>query len=204
MKRNIMSIVSVIVFALIFSCDDNENFGGDTRDFDTVIVYAAYGADAYTADPAVWKDESDPPDDICDVYYCYDDDIFVTVTSEVKASLECDCDASSIKLVRYIVEYIPHEDSPAVPDKQIYHHMEIAPGTTADIPIRIVDQEDKCAPPHPLNYNDYLAWEVATGGVSYEYTVRVSMKMEEISSGDQEWIEVEFPLYYFDVAEECT
>jgi len=58
MKRNIISIVSVIIFALITSCDDNEDFGGDTRDFDTVTVYAAYGADAYTADVAVGEDTS--------------------------------------------------------------------------------------------------------------------------------------------------
>jgi len=109
-------------------------------------------------------------------------------------------DVSSIKLMHYTVEFIPHEDSPDVPDKEISHHFEIKPNTTVDIPIRIIDQEDKfITSTHPLNHNDYMLF----GDVSYEYTIRVYLKMEEVSSGDKETIVVEFPLYYFDVDDGC-
>jgi hypothetical protein len=107
MKIKIMSIVSVIIFAFITSCDDDDNFGGDTRDFDTVYVYAAFEADAYTADAAQWEDTSNPADGTCDIYYCIDDDIYITVTSTVKESLDCDCDASSIKKEKIRVRPAP-------------------------------------------------------------------------------------------------
>jgi hypothetical protein len=73
------------------------------------------------------------------------------------------------------------------------------------MPFRIIDQEDKAwSSSHALNHADYWNWVLTTGGASYEYTVNVKMKIEELTTGATKNVEFDFPLYYMDVADGCT
>ena len=79
--------------------------------------------------------------------------------------------------------------------------MLIDPDSETDIPIRIIDIEDKWADSaHPLNYTDYFYGTAA----QYEYTLTVRLKMEEVLTGRKETVKVEFPLYYYDITDECS
>jgi hypothetical protein len=202
MKRITMLVLSVFIFALMTSCSENSD---DTMEiFTTVRAFASFGTEAYTADVGVGTDTDDPPNGICDSYSYFEDEVSVTVTSNVIDHLPESVDPSPIKCLNYTVEFIPHEDSPAVPNKTINHDMVLQPGSSGTIPIRLIDQEDKTwFSTHPLNHFDYWQWATTNGGVSYEYTVKVKIKMLEILYGTEKKIEFQFPLYYFDVAEAC-
>lgn len=211
MKRFMMLVLSVFIFALMASCDDGSSDSTE-KIYTTVRVYAAYDEEAYQADVGVGEDNVDetsldPPeeeDDHCTDYYYFEDEILVTIYSNAIPNLPMD--PSSVKLLSYTVTFIPLEDSPAVPSKHFSHDIEIAPNTSVEIPIRILDQEDKTwFSSHPLNRFDYWDWMCSpTGGVSYEYTVNVEMKIVEVLTGDRETIEINFPLYYFDIGDDCA
>lgn len=204
MKRFMMLVLSVFIFALMASC--SENGGGSTEEiFKSVRAYAAYDTEAYTADVGEGEDSDNPkvPNEGCDAYFYFEDEVLVTITSTPIANLPME--PSPLKLLSYTVNFIAHEDSPDVPSKTIYHHIEIEPGSSIEIPIRIIDQEDKVwSSPHPLNHFDFCQWRIATAGVSYEYTVNVEMRLVEVTTRTHKTLELNFPLYYFDVAEdEC-
>jgi hypothetical protein len=210
MNRFIMLVLSVFICALMASCDGNGGVddGGDSTEkiFNTVRAYAAYDTEAYTADVGEGEEddeEGDPgEDDECDDYYYYEDEVSVTVSSIAINNLPMD--PSPLKLVNYTVRFIPLEDSPAIPSKTLYHDIEILPGSSTTIPIRIIDQEDKSwNSSHPLSHWDYCNWRIATGDVSWEYTIEVQLRIVEILTGTSETIELDFPLYYFDVADDC-
>ena len=103
----------------------------------------------------------------------------------------------------YTVEFTAREDdSPDVPSKSLRHQILIDPDSEVEIPVRIIDLEDKeWFSTHPLNHADYFN----NAAIQYEYTIKVRIKMEEVLSGREETVEVEFPLYYFDIADdECA
>ena len=199
MKRNIMSLLSVIIFVLFASCDD---MGGNTEPFTTVSVFATFEENAYSSDVTVKIDTSDPANDVCDSLSYFDDDIDLTITSTSIDNLSDDVIPSDVKVMSYTVEFTAREDdSPDVPTKSIRHELLIDPDSETDIPIRIIDIEDKWADStHPLNYTDYFFGTAA----QYEYTLTVRLKMEEVLSGREETVKVEFPLYYYDITDECS
>jgi len=204
MNRFMMLVLSVFICALIASCSDSSDSNDSSEEiFNTVRAYAAYDTEAYTADVGEGEDTSDPADDNCDGYTYFEDEVSVTVSSIAIENLPMD--PSPLKLVSYTVRFVPHEDSPALPSKILYHDIEVKPGSSTTIPIRIIDQEDKTwSSTHPLNHYDYWDWGCDTGGVSYEYTVEVGLKMVEILTGTTETIDLDFPLYYFDVGDGCN
>jgi len=204
MKKNFMFIFPFIILCvLIISCG-GDDLGGGAEGLDTVYVDASYGDEIYEADVAIWTDET-PNDDQCDGNLSYkEDDVLIRVTSNVYPGLLDDTVPSQIKIKYYTVTFIPKEDSPSVPTKQIYSEWIIEPDTTVQIPVRIIDQEDKVSfSLHPLNYSDYLDF-VAAGGVSYEYTVTVSFFAEEVLYGDEVTFQTQFTLHYYDIADGCT
>ena len=199
MKRNIMSVLSVIILMLCASCDD---MGGNTEPFTTVEVFATFEDSPYNSDAVVKEDTSDPADDICDTDTYEDDTVTITVTSTAIESLSEDVVSSDVKIMGYTVEYTAREDdSPDLPSKSFEHEIVVEPDTATEIPVRVVDIEDKAAGSgHPLDYRVY--WN--TGAIQYEYTVSVRFRVEEVSSGRDETVIVDFPLYYFDIADECA
>jgi hypothetical protein len=204
MKKNFMSIFPFIILCvLIISCG-GDDLGGGAETFDTVYLYASYDDEIYEADVAIWTDETED-DGLCDGDLTYvEDDVLIRVTSDVYARLPDDIEASPVKIKYYTVQFTPKEDSPSVPTKQIYSEWIIEPDTTVQIPVRIIDQEDKVSfSLHPLNYSDYLDF-VDAGGVSYEYTVTVSFVAEEVLSGTGSTIQTQFTLHYYDIDDGCT
>jgi hypothetical protein len=176
--------------------------GGNTEPFTTVSVFATFEDVAYSSDVAVNEDTSTPTDDICDISTYFDDDVEITVTSASLDNLSPDVIPSDVKIMSYTVEFTAREDdSPDVPSKAFNHELLIEPNTAVEIPIRVVDIEDKeWNSDHPLNYEDY--WN--NQAIQYEYTIKVRLKIEEVLTGRDETVEVEFPLYYFDIADDCT
>lgn len=205
MKKNFISVFFVIISSMfILSCGGGDDFDEGTQDFTTVYVYASYDADVYESDAAIWTDIT-PNDGQCDGIVTFEeDDIDITFTSTAYPELPShDITLSPVKITSYTVEFIPSEDSPPVPTKQIAVDWVINPGTVTQIPVRVIDQEDKISRSHPLNYTDYLAF-VAAGGVSYEYTIVVNFNAVEVLSGIDKTIPVQFPLHYSDLADDCT
>lgn len=206
MKRFIMLVLSVFIFALMASCSDDGSSHGDSAEiFTTVRAFATYETEAYTADVGEGEDTDDPANEICDNYSYFEDEVLVTVSTIPISPLPASVEPSSLKVMDYTVRFIAHEDSPDVPSRTFNHDIEIAPGSSTTMSIRLIDQEDKnWFSPHPLNHFDYWNWVLSTGGVSWEYTVEVQLNMVEVLTGTEETIELHFPLYYFDVAEDCT
>jgi hypothetical protein len=180
-------LIVVIAFGLIGIVGSGGGGGGNSEYLSTVSLYAEYAEGLYDADVTVKVDISDPADKICDIYTFYADEVPVTITSTVKPNLPEGVTANPVKIMSYTVEYIAHEDSPAVPTKQFNHELTILPDHSAIIPIRVIDNEDK------INSN----------AASYEYTVIVTLRAEEVLSGKKTNLKVEFSLYYFDIADEC-
>jgi hypothetical protein len=192
-------LIVVIAFGLIGIVGSGGGGGGNSEYLSTVSLYAEYAEGLYDADVTVKVDISDPADKICDIYTFYADEVPVTITSTVKPNLPEGVTANPVKIMSYTVEYIAHEDSPAVPTKQFNHELTILPDHSAIIPIRVIDNEDKIISSSPLNYIDYFNSNAA----SYEYTVIVTLRAEEVLSGKKTNLKVEFSLYYFDIADEC-
>ena len=68
MKRNFMfmlSILSVLIFVLLASCDD---MGGNTEPFNSVSVFATYEDQAYSADVVSQSDTDSDGNCDTDVY----------------------------------------------------------------------------------------------------------------------------------------
>jgi hypothetical protein len=63
----------------------------------------------------------------------------------------------------------------------------------------VIDREDKYLSSSPLNYINYFSSPAG----SYEYTVLVTIRAEEVLSGEEEDLKVEFTLYYSNLADEC-
>lgn len=192
-------LIVVIAFGLIGIVGSGGGGGGHSEYLSTVSLYAEYAEGLYEADVTVKVDISDPEDDICDIFTFYADEVPVTITSTSKEDLPEGVTANAVKIMSYTVEYIPLEDSPAVPMKQFSHELTILPDHSAVIPIRVIDQEDKIDPSSPLYYIDYFN----SSAVQYEYTVIVKLRAEEVLSGEGQTLEVQFSLYYFDIADEC-
>ncbi len=192
-------LIVVIAFGLIGIVGSGGGGGGHSEYFTTVSLYAEYAEGLYDADATVKVDTSDPADDRCDIYTFFADEVPVTITSTSKPNLPEGTTANPVKILSYTVEYIPLEDSPAVPTKRFSHELTILPDHSAVIPIRVIDQEDKIDPSSPLYYRDYFDSRAA----QYEYTVIVKLKAEEVFSGEGQTIEVQFSLYYYDIADEC-
>jgi hypothetical protein len=204
MKKNFMFIFPFIILCvLIISCG-GDDLGGGAEPFNTVYLIASYGDEIYEADVAIWTDET-ANDGLCDGDLTYEeDDVLIRITSNVYSSLIDGIEVSSVKIKYYTVQFAPKENSPSVPTKQIYSEWIIEPGASIQIPVRIIDQEDKVSfSLHPLNYSDYLDF-VAAGGVSYEYTVTVSFVAEEVLSGTENTIQTQFTLHYYDIDDGCT
>jgi hypothetical protein len=191
-------LIVVIAFGLIGIVGSGGGGGGHSEYLTTVSLYADYAEGVYEADVTVKTDTND--DGSCDIYTFYADEVPVTITSTSKPNLPEGVTANPVKILSYTVEYIAHEDSPAFATKQFNHELTILPDHSAVIPIRVIDNEDKYISSSPLNYIDYY---MSPAG-SYEYTVIVKLRTEEVFSGEGQTLEVQFSLYYFDIADECT
>ena len=193
-------LIAVIAFGFIGIVGSGGG-GGHSEYLTTVSLTAEYAEGYYDADVLVDTDISDPPDDICDyAYLFYADNIPITITSTTKPNLPAGVTVNPVKILSYTIEYIPHdEDSPAVPTKSFSHELLIQPDTSAVLSVRVIDQKDKEISSSPLNYMKYFS----SGAVQYEYTVRVTIRAEEVFSGQGKNLEVEFTLYYYNIADEC-
>lgn len=192
-------LIVVIAFGLIGIVGSGGGGGGHSEYLTTVSLYAEYAEGLYDADVTVKVDTTDPEDKICDIFTFYSDEVPVTITSTSKPDLPEGVTANPVKIMSYTVEYIAHEDSPDIPMKQFNHELTILPDHSAVIPIRVIDQEDKMDSSSPLYYIDYFYSSAA----QYEYTVIVKLRAEEVLSGEGQTIEVQFSLYYYDIADEC-
>lgn len=193
-------LIVVIAFGLIGIVGSGGGGGGHSEYFTTVSLTAEYAEGLYDADATVKVDTSDPADDQCDIFTFFPDDVLVTITSTSKENLPEGVTANPVKIMSYTVEYIAkEEDSPDVPTKKFNHELTIQPDTSAVIPIRVIDQEDKMDILSPLYFIDYFN----SSAYQYEYTVIVRLRAEEVFSGEGQTIEVEFSLYYYDIADEC-
>lgn len=200
MRKKAMSLFPLIILALIVSCDGSSSSSGTS--FSTVDASASFEQGVCEADAAVASDTTG--DGFCDTFTYFPDDVLITIVSKAKENLHPSLTPSAIKVLEYTVEFIPFENSPAVPAKHRHHYMTILPGGSLECPIRIIDQEDKWDLSHPLNFADYLAFVGAGLGAQYEYTVLVTLKLNEVSSGITETLTVELPLYYYDIAQSCN
>jgi hypothetical protein len=193
-------LIAVIAFGLIGIVGSGGGGGGHSEYLTTVSLTAEYAEGLYDADVLVDTDISDPPDDICDnAYLFYPDNVPITITSTSKPDLREGITVNPVKILSYTVEYIPLEDSPAVPTKQFFHELVIQPDTSAVLSVRVIDREDKYLSSSPLNYINYFSSPAG----SYEYTVLVTIRAEEVLSGEEEDLKVEFTLYYSNLADEC-
>lgn len=196
MRKKTMSLLPVIILALLVSCDGGgESSTSQTTSFYTVSASASYEEGVYEADDEVMTDTTG--DGNCDTMTYFADDITITILSTIKDGMPVA--ASGLNLLRYTVAFVPFENSPAVPSKSRNLSMYIAPGGSTDIPIRIIDQEDKIDLLHPLNQPDYDAFVAAGLGVQYEYTVVVTLTLNELSTGITKTVQVDVPVYYYDI-----
>ncbi len=136
-------------------------------------------------------------DGICDSGLFYEDDISITITSEKKPYLPENYTASNLRITGYTVNFTPLENSPPVPSKQIYHDVILAPGSSVDMPIRVIDQGDKNDITSPLYYANLCT--NSPDDCMYEYTVTVIIKAVEMLTGVKHLLTVGFPLHYFDL-----
>jgi hypothetical protein len=201
-KKIVISVLSIIMTCgLIISCGGGDDLAGGAEDFTRGYLYAST-QNIYEADAAVATDTDD--DGFCDILIFEPDNIDIKITSEVYPSPNDEpIIGSPVKITQYIVEFTPLENSPALPTKQMVSEWIIAPDSITTIPVRIIDQEDKVnMSSHPLNYSDYLNFSLS-GGVSYEYRVKVSLRAQEVLSGVEKTIQVQFNLYYYDIVDDC-
>ena len=119
-------LIVVIAFGLIGIVGSGGGGGGNSEYLTTVSLYAEYAEGVYEAD-AVVKVDTDDDDEACDSAVFYADDVPVTITSTSKPNLPEGTTANPVKIMSYTVEYIPLEDSPAVPMKQFNHELTILP-----------------------------------------------------------------------------
>jgi len=197
MKRSLLLIYSVAIIALIAACDSGG--GGGSERFSTVEVFASYEEELYTADAELGVDTSDPPNGICDSFPVTDDDVIATVNSTAYSPLPEGVDPSAVNILRYTVSYIPQTAfTPDFPAKRINHQFTIpAPGllgsVVVEVPIRIFDVSDK----------NFINFTYGTG--EFKWSVKVSLKMEEVATGIGETVEFKFPLRYFNaLTDTCT
>jgi hypothetical protein len=190
-------LIVVIAFGLIGIVGSGGGGGGNSEYLSTVSLTAQYAEGYYEADVVVKTDTDD--DGKCDTNTFFADVVPITITSTVKPNLPAGVTANDVQIMSYTVEYIALEDSPAVPTKQFNVQQTLSPGHSIDIPVRVIDQEDKMISSSPLNYIDYFN----SNAVSYEYTVIVTLRAEEVLSGEGTNLKVEFTLYYLDIADEC-
>ncbi len=194
MKDKILVTFFVITLVFITSCDNSPE-GGNAAGFGTVYVYADFDSDLYAADARTCTDET-ADDGMCDSCFFVDEDLEITIASTAYETLPEGVTASAILIESYLVQFTPREtDSPSLPNKAIQHHIEVQAGSSVTFPLRVFDQEDK---------SSWWAAYVASGTVAYEYTVTISIQAEEVTTGNSETIQVQFPVDYFDINDECT
>lgn len=199
MRKKAMSLLPVIILALLVSCDGSGSDSSEGANFSTVNAFAYSEMGLYEADVGVATDTTG--DGNCDSYTYFPDDITVTIEAIANENLDPSLTPCDLILVAYTVEFIPFENSPAVPTKTRYHHIVIpGPGETTG-PIRIIDQEDKWDTPHPLSSDNYLAFLIAGLGVQYEYTVVVTLSLNELCTGITKTARFQLPVYYFDIVD---
>jgi hypothetical protein len=190
MKRSILLIYSVAIIALIAACGSGG--GGGSERFSTVEIFASYDDGVYTADAEVGEDTDG--DGVCDSFSVTSDDVIATVTSTSYDPLPTGVDPSAVNILWYMVRYIPQ--TPMTPDlaaKRINQQMTIPPDVTTDVPIRLFDVSDKTFINGTYGYGEF------------KWTVKVSMRMEEVSTGIAETVEFKFSVRYFNVAtDDCT
>ncbi len=201
MKKNMICWLLMIALSfMMFSCGEPD--GGNSECYGTSCIYASYDDEPYTADIRLYADVT-ANDGLCDGGISYtEDEVSITVTSNEKANLADDVEVSDIKITSYTVVFTPIEsDSPAVPTKTFYQDFLIEPGSSTDIVVRVIDSEDKWASSsHALNYTSFAA-----AGVSYEYTITVNFKVEEIETGIDDTISASFFLEVRDINDgNCT
>jgi hypothetical protein len=175
---------------LMISCGGG---GSDSTEiFDTVSLTASYEGDVYTADAVVWTDTDD--DGICDSATVFNDDVTVNIKSDQKQNSN---NAFPVIITSYTVTFTPLENSPDVATKTFPQSWKINPGSSVDVPVRVIDQEDKGSKSSPLYYGNL-------GGDVYDYTMTVRLTGKEQFSGESNIIQVQFPLQYMDVADDCN
>ena len=201
MRKKAMSLLPVIILALIVSCDGSNSDSSEGASFYTVNASVSTEVAYHEADVGVYSDTDG--DGFCDFVTYFPDDINITIEANANENLNPTLTPSDLVLLAYTVEFIPFENSPAVPSKTRYHHLVIPGPGEATGPIRIIDQEDKWEAAHPLSRVNYDAFVVAGLGIQYEYTVVVTLSLNELSTGITEYARVQFPLYYYDILEGC-
>ena len=110
------------------------------------------------------------------------------------------CDTN---ILRYTMRYVPQTGaSIEIPSKTITHSINIpAPGSAGDtlctdIPIQIFDNSQK---------NFINPFFFLSGEIEYQYSIKVSLTMEEVCTRIQEDVEFWIPVRYFDIATDtCT
>ena len=192
MNRSILLIYAVAIITLFAACGSGG--GGGSERFSTVEVFASYEDGVYTADAELGEDTSDPADGVCDSFSVTSDDVIATVYSTSYDPLPEGVEPSNVNILRYTVEYIPQ--TPSTPDlsaKRINQQTTILPDSVTEVPIRLFDVSDK----------RHINRKYGTG--EFKWTVRVSLRIEEVSTGIAETVTFKFSVRYFNVATDtCT
>ena len=194
MKNKILVTFFVVAFVFITSCDNSPS-GGNAEGFGTVYLTAEFAEALYEAD-AITCDDITPDDGFCDGCGFVNDAVEITLFSTVYETLPEGVTASAIMIDSYLVQFVARDTySPAIPDKPIGQNIEVPAGSSLTFPFRVISQADK-----DLWYDAY----VASGRVAWEYTVIISIFTEEVTTGESETIQVQFPLDYLDLDDGCT
>ncbi len=196
MKKEFLYMCGVLFLSVfVISCSSSGgggNYGGNTVAFETTTTTGYFESEYYDSDYGVFIDTND--DDVCDAYTFFEDDVIISIDNIELRNLpdSGNIKASDVKIDSYTVELVVHNgDQILTPNpRQVNHFMMIPANSTGnEYPVRILDQD------HKIN-SGY-------GGGIWKYTVIVRLRVVEVDTGMKETLRVEFPMNFYDIADDC-
>jgi len=187
-------LLLLIIFSL-FGCGDE--LGGDVGTLSTVMVSAKVSPVEYKSDVADWQDKDG--DGICEYNYLVNDDDPVTVTVSVDPlpNLPEGVEPSEVVIDRVKISYTPADsDTSALQEKFISLGQNIAAGESIDIPIIIINTQQKGTQP--------LVSLIGNISLEYRYYVTISLHVIEVRTGDTEEVKTRLTVNVGDYYDDCT
>jgi hypothetical protein len=195
--NSMKKMVAFFLLALVAACGGGDT-GGGVAMFKTVYVNKPQltSANPFLSDLAKWTDTNgDGKTQICglDGYTIFDDLATTAITVNAASSSTA---PSSILVETGSISFRPADtNAPALPplfrDQPITPNTLIAPGETKTISVELINHDLK----------NYIGGQILCSGLTWNYYVKISYNLVEISTGERKTIETELLVRFSDFAD---